>query len=146
MDETNAMAQEVRGTLEAMQSAIQSLGLFGDSESHNMLTVHFTLVTKFTDLLSECVVYNCNLLNPNPLRRLQWAACCLGLCGVGTYKCRKMPKFRKTWMRPRYWHQSLVRHITNCWPMPLPSTFSPSFRAMVAVTEVSFSGDFAQGN
>jgi hypothetical protein len=58
--EMNATAQEVRGTLHAMQSAIHSFGSFGSSDSGSriMVTVHFTLVKKFTDLLSECVVCN----------------------------------------------------------------------------------------
>ena len=64
MDETNATAQEVRGKLRAMQSAINFLGSFGDSEMRIMVTVHFTLVTKFTDLLSECVICNCNVFDP----------------------------------------------------------------------------------
>ena len=82
MDETNATAQEVRGTLEAVQSAIESLGS-SNSESRIMLTVYFTLVTKFTGLLSECVVYNCNLFNPQSV-----ATVAVGSVLLGLMRCR----------------------------------------------------------
>ena len=75
MDETNAVGQEVRGKLQAMQSAIDSLESLGNSELRIRQTVQFTLDKKFMDFLSECVG-NRNLFIPqfffparNPLRR-----------------------------------------------------------------------------
>ena len=64
MDETNAAAQEVRGKLQAMQSAIDSIaGSFNDSEARIRQIIQFSLDEKFRDFLSECVACNCNLLN-----------------------------------------------------------------------------------
>ena len=87
MDETNAAGQEVRGKLQAMQSAIDSLGSSGNSELRIRQTVQFTLDKKFMDFLSECVGCNRNLfipqfffVSPQSLAPLQWAACCLGSC------------------------------------------------------------------